>query len=138
MIIEKLPSTAFKDYEAMVKKFIFYFLKSAALIFSYIEHRKFLSTFILIYAVSLGLNSLGIGVWLPSCPIFAFTGFECLGCGTNRALISLLTLDVGEAWQLNKLIFFYIPVVLFFLVKDFYQFSIDYTHSKQNNNYGKI
>jgi hypothetical protein len=39
--------------------------------------------------------------WLPSCPLYTWTGWLCPGCGTLRALHALLHLDVVQALRYN-------------------------------------
>jgi hypothetical protein len=77
------------------------------------------------------MNALGMPVWLPSCPIYQITGHECFGCGINRALIDMLSFKAHDAWQHNKLIFFYIPLFVFAAGRDFYLYVTKYKHSKQ-------
>lgn len=55
-------------------------------------------------------------VWLPltglsvPCPIHAVTGLYCPGCGITRAALSLLELDVYQAFRFNSLIFVLAPL----------------------------
>lgn len=39
------------------------------------------------------------------CPILAFTGIPCPGCGITRAAKALLLLDFAGAWSWNPMIF---------------------------------
>ena len=39
------------------------------------------------------------------CPMYAFTGIPCPGCGLTRAGICLLTLDLTGAFRMNPFIF---------------------------------
>ncbi|WP_149204428.1 DUF2752 domain-containing protein [Actinotalea subterranea] len=39
----------------------------------------------------------------PTCPVLSMTGLYCTGCGTLRAVHSLLHLDVAGAWGMNPL-----------------------------------
>ncbi|MFF2889416.1 DUF2752 domain-containing protein [Paenibacillus sp. NPDC057967] len=54
--------------------------------------------------------------WLPltglaiPCPIHAVTGLYCPGCGITRAALSLLELDVHQAFRFNSLIFVLAPL----------------------------
>lgn len=41
--------------------------------------------------------------WLPPCPWHALTGLQCPGCGSLRAIHSLLHLDWAQALALNPL-----------------------------------
>jgi len=104
----------------------------------YLKGRKLLFFILITYLTILGLNAAGNSVWLPSCPIHKITGHECLGCGSSRAMISLLSLQIEEAWHFNKLVFIYVPLSAFFLLRDFYKYFINHKYSKQNKDYGKI
>jgi len=42
---------------------------------------------------------------LPQCVFKRLTGFDCPGCGTQRAIHALLHGRVGEAWRLNAALF---------------------------------
>lgn len=48
--------------------------------------------------------------YLPACPIHAATGFFCPGCGTARALGSLLQGDLAAALDRNALIVVLLPL----------------------------
>jgi hypothetical protein len=71
-----------------------------------------LSRFALVSAVLIvfcGIEYLGI---LPSLCIFkAVFGQNCLGCGTTRALWSILRLDISAALEYNKLILITFPLL---------------------------
>jgi hypothetical protein len=50
---------------------------------------------------------------LLSCPVKAFVGVECPGCGFQRAFLALLQGDLGECWhQYPPLIPFLLTIVL--------------------------
>ena len=48
----------------------------------------------------------------PVCPIHAFTGLLCPGCGATRALAALLHGHVAEAFHQNALILCLLPFAL--------------------------
>lgn len=50
-------------------------------------------------------------VWMPHCPSHMLTGYDCPGCGTLRALHSLMHGDIAAAWHYNAALFFAIPMV---------------------------
>ena len=52
----------------------------------------------------------------PRCPFLMLTGWQCPGCGSQRAIHSLLHLDVAAAWQYNALLVASIPYVLLLAV----------------------
>ncbi len=41
---------------------------------------------------------------LPPCPVLQLTGWQCPGCGSTRALYSLLHGDVATAFAMNPLL----------------------------------
>jgi hypothetical protein len=67
---------------------------------------------------------LGIGgllyikVWLPAtgigvpCVFHEWTGLYCPGCGITRAALSLLALDVYQAFRYNPLVFCLLPLYI--------------------------
>lgn len=61
------------------------------------------------------------------CALNHFTGLECPGCGTTRALSSLFEGDLASAFSFNQFIFF-IPlffVALYFAKRSRYQKQIE-------------
>lgn len=51
----------------------------------------------------------------PPCMFRVLTGLDCPGCGTTRALHQLLHGRIGEAFQLNPMLFVLMAVALFAL-----------------------
>ena len=45
----------------------------------------------------------------PKCPFLALTGYQCPGCGSQRAIHSLLHLNVSEAFHQNALLVLSLP-----------------------------
>lgn len=58
-------------------------------------------------------------VWMPKCPVHLLTGFDCPGCGSQRALHALLHGDFAGAFRANALLFLIIPVVMVMAVAEF-------------------
>ncbi|MDG1781370.1 MAG: DUF2752 domain-containing protein [Flavobacteriales bacterium] len=50
--------------------------------------------------------------YFPSCPLKASTGFDCPGCGSQRAFHELLHLNISEAFRLNSLFVLCIPYLV--------------------------
>ena len=48
-------------------------------------------------------------VYFPPCPFYLLTGFQCPGCGSQRAIHSLLHLDFKQAFLYNPL---FMPALL--------------------------
>ncbi len=54
--------------------------------------------------------------WFPKCPFRSITGFQCPGCGSQRAVSSLMNLDIIKAFKENRLLVISIPYLLFYYV----------------------
>lgn len=50
--------------------------------------------------------------WMPKCPMHLFTGLDCPGCGSQRAIHALLNGDLAGAWNANAILFLAIPYIL--------------------------
>ncbi|MHA0856944.1 DUF2752 domain-containing protein [Paenibacillus sp. CMAA1364] len=77
----------------------------------------------LLWGVSLGVVGLFyLKVWLPvtkiaiPCVFHAFTGLYCPGCGITRATLSVLHLDIIQAFRFNPLVFILLPLFLIYTV----------------------
>ncbi len=51
--------------------------------------------------------------WMPKCAFFQLTGWECAGCGSQRAFHALMHGDFGEAWNRNAFMILMLPVLGF-------------------------
>lgn len=49
---------------------------------------------------------------MPPCPLYGLTGILCPGCGSTRALITLLNGDLAAAWRFNPMMVVFLPVLL--------------------------
>lgn len=50
--------------------------------------------------------------FFPKCPSLLLTGYQCPGCGSQRAIHDLLRLRIGEAFTHNLLVPIAIPYIL--------------------------
>lgn len=50
--------------------------------------------------------------WFPKCPFRLLTGFECPGCGSQRAIHHLLHFDIPAAFAENMLLVVAIPYLV--------------------------
>lgn len=50
--------------------------------------------------------------WFPKCMVKTLTGFDCPGCGAQRALHALLCGDFAAAWGYNQFLLCLIPLVV--------------------------
>ena len=53
---------------------------------------------------------------MPRCTFKLMTGYDCPGCGFQRALHALLHGRAAEAWGYNPFVFFAVPGALFYIV----------------------
>ncbi len=75
-----------------------------------------------------GLGAIGIVLFafdpqqvsfFPRCPLYAFTGLQCAGCGSQRALHALSHADLAAAWAFNPLAVAAVPYMLLGWVAEF-------------------
>lgn len=52
----------------------------------------------------------------PRCALRVLTGYDCPGCGSQRALHAALHGHWADAWHYNSFLFFAIPGALFWIV----------------------
>lgn len=50
--------------------------------------------------------------WFPKCPFHMLTGLDCPGCGSQRAIHSILTGHIAEAFRYNALLVIAIPYIM--------------------------
>ena len=55
-------------------------------------------------------------VFWPKCPFYMLTGLECPGCGSQRAIHSLLNGDLLSAMHYNLLLVLAIPYLLLYVL----------------------
>lgn len=48
----------------------------------------------------------------PRCPFLMLTGYECPGCGSQRAIHALLHGDIIRAWDYNPLMVIAVPYII--------------------------
>lgn len=53
----------------------------------------------------------GDSAFFPRCPFLTVTGFQCPGCGSQRAIHALLHGDISGAWNKNALLVASLPFV---------------------------
>ena len=51
--------------------------------------------------------------WMPKCAVYHLTGYQCPGCGSQRALHALLHGQLTEAWDFNALFVAALPLLAF-------------------------
>ncbi|MDE6157800.1 MAG: DUF2752 domain-containing protein [Muribaculaceae bacterium] len=54
--------------------------------------------------------------WMPRCFFRYLTGYDCPGCGFQRALHAALHGNIAAAWGYNPFVFFALPAAVFYIV----------------------
>ncbi len=70
---------------------------------------------------------------MPRCAFRMITGYDCQGCGFQRALHAMLHGDVATAWSFNPFIFFAIPAALFYIVAEALRYRYPRLHARANH-----
>ena len=70
----------------------------------------------LVFSVLLKLFS-GIDYLIP-CLWKTFFGFECSGCGITSSIIEIIKGNFLIAWELNKITFLILPLLLYYSFKE--------------------
>lgn len=52
------------------------------------------------------------------CTFKMLTGYDCPGCGSQRAFHAFLHGEFARAWEYNPLVFFAVPAAVYYLVVD--------------------
>ncbi len=71
----------------------------------------------------------------PKCVFRLLTGWDCPGCGAQRALHALLHGHIDRAWGYNPFLFFAVPAALFFIVVEAMRKSRPRLHRAVINEY---
>ena len=50
------------------------------------------------------------------CAFKAFTGYDCPGCGSQRAFHAIMHLEFAKAWHFNPFVFFAVPATIFYFI----------------------
>lgn len=67
---------------------------------------------ILFFAIYYNFDPSSEGSLFPRCPFLLITGYQCPGCGSQRAIHSLLHLDIGKAFAFNPVLVISIPYLI--------------------------
>lgn len=62
-----------------------------------------------------GLADPAAAKWMPRCLFKCLTGYDCPGCGMQRALHAVLNGDIGAAWTFNPFLFFLVPAAIMYV-----------------------
>lgn len=54
----------------------------------------------------------------PRCPFLMLTGWQCPGCGSQRAAHALLNGDIAGAWELNAVMVCLLPLIVLLVVAE--------------------
>lgn len=71
----------------------------------------------------------------PRCPFLLATGYQCPGCGSQRAIHALLHGDLASAWHYNAIFIVFIPIVILLLVAELRRTLAPRFYRAVNNRY---
>lgn len=54
--------------------------------------------------------------FFPRCMFLSLTGLECPGCGSQRAIHSMLTGNIAQAWHYNAFLVTAFPIIILMVV----------------------
>ena len=57
--------------------------------------------------------------WMPKCIFHLTTGYDCPGCGSQRAMHALMTGDFAGAFRANSFLFLLAPFILLLAIAEF-------------------
>ncbi len=64
--------------------------------------------------------------FFPKCPFLSLTGFQCPGCGSQRAVHQLIQGNFSGAFQYNPLLIIALPYILAAILFEFPSFKNKY------------
>lgn len=71
----------------------------------------------------------------PRCPFLVATGYECPGCGSQRAIHALLHGDIVAAWHFNAMLIVFIPLIVTLLIAEFRRTAAPRFYRMVNSSY---
>ena len=87
--------------------------------------KKYKYFIILIIVLALGAIYLvfdpSASVFFPKCPFLSLTGLPCPGCGSQRAIHSLLNWDIASAVKFNFLLVALLPVTFIYIFSSIFR-----------------
>jgi len=87
-------------------------------VFSFFRENIIVVLVVLYFVFSVLLKSFsGIDYLIP-CLWKIFFGFECSGCGVSSSIIEIIKGNFQTAWELNKITFLILPLLLFCSFKE--------------------
>ena len=97
----------------------------------------------MIAAAAAAIIAIGLFIWfyysvdpssglMPRCAFRQITGYECPGCGFQRAVHALLHGEVAEAWSYNAFVFFALPAAIFYIVAEAMRHRLPRLHAAAN------
>lgn len=59
--------------------------------------------------------------WMPQCIFYKVTGLQCMGCGSQRVIHSLMHGDIEGAFRANALLVISLPFIIFLLLLEIFR-----------------
>lgn len=74
---------------------------------------------LLVFAIVFYVYDPSTSIFFPKCPFMMLTGLPCAGCGSQRAIHSLLHLRISDALHYNVLVVILLPVLAVLMTASF-------------------
>lgn len=71
--------------------------------------------------------------WMPKCPVHTLTGYDCPGCGSQRAIHALLHGELADAWRYNALLVAMIPYIILYTAASFRRLKSPRLYARLNS-----
>ena len=59
--------------------------------------------------------------WMPQCIFYKVTGLQCMGCGSQRVIHSLMHGDIEGAFRANALLVISLPFIIYLLLLEIFR-----------------
>jgi len=69
----------------------------------------------------------------PKCPFLLLSGYKCAGCGSQRAIHSLLNIDIASAFRYNLFLVLSIPIILVLIWAEYNRIRLPKLYARIHN-----
>lgn len=71
--------------------------------------------------------------FMPKCMFKVLTGYDCPGCGSQRAFHAMLHGDIAAAWHYNAALFVGVPLIILLVFRAFMHDRLPRLHRALNS-----
>lgn len=74
---------------------------------------------VILFLIIYGSLDPATSAWFPKCPFLSLTGYQCAGCGSQRAMHQLLQGQIAQAFHYNPLLVISLPYLFIGVLFEF-------------------